>query len=197
MSGRSRLWPLHMDSRSYRLLALLLLLPLSAALAACGGGGTAASTETSGRTSTAGATTTTATTETTATTGTTDTSDTSGTSTAETTDTRPTIGNLVASPDNVRCAYVPHGSLSGADQLTIFFFILLIGATPQQLPGLVAVQATSDTGSSTQLRSGVSNRGATAVQLDLDRRRPPERGSRGRRDGQPHQGERLHPVATP
>jgi len=57
--------------------------------------------------------------------------------------------------------------LSGADQLTIFFFILLIGATPQQLPGLVAVQATSDTGLSTQLRSGVSNRGATAVQLDL------------------------------
>jgi hypothetical protein len=153
------------------------LLPLSALVAACGGGGggSAASTDSAATTRSAVPTTTAtraatmAATDTTGTATTTGTSATSGTTTVTTTgDGRGrTIGNLIASPDNVRCAYVPHGSLSSADQLTVFFFILLIGANPNQLLRLVAVNATSDTGLATSLRSAVSNRGATAVQLDL------------------------------
>jgi hypothetical protein len=174
MSARRHPWRLHMSSSGeIRPLAVLLLLSVSAVLAACGGdGGRSESTASSTGASTAATTTastgagTTGTT--TATTGTTDTSGTTGTSTGGTTVDGNTIGNLIASPDNVRCAYVPNGSLSGADQLTVFFFILLIGASPQQLPGLVAVDATSSTGLSTHLRSAVSNRGATPVQLDLE-----------------------------
>jgi hypothetical protein len=96
----------------------------------------------------------------------TDMTSTGRTTTAQTTSTQ-TLGDLVASPDNVSCAYVPHGSLTGADQLTAFFHILLIGADPSQLSRLVAVRARSDTGLAANVRSAVSNRGATPLQFDL------------------------------
>jgi hypothetical protein len=172
------------NSAGHAMRAVVALLPLAAVVAACGGGGggsaastattrtavpattTTRTTGTTAKTRTMGTQGTTGTESTTATTQTTTMSSTTGTSTGATT-VRTTIGNLIASPDNVRCAYVPHGSLSGADQLTVFFYILLIGASTSQLPRLVAVNATSDTGLSASLRTAVTNQGATPVQLDL------------------------------
>src|SRR5215211_7721697 len=59
---------------------------------------------------------------------------------------RPVIGNLIASPDNADCVYQPGGAVGGGNAVQVFFYILLIGATPDQLPGLVHVTGSSDTG---------------------------------------------------
>jgi hypothetical protein len=138
-----------------------------------GGTETTASTASEGTGSTERGTTTTTVSQTSSTgvtndgSGTTSTTRTASTTATTTVSTTPTLGDLIASPDNIACTYIPHGSLSGADQLTVLFHIVLTGANPSQLTRLVAVNATSNTGLSTSLRSGVSNRGATPVQLDL------------------------------
>src|SRR5262249_36266665 len=60
---------------------------------------------------------------------------TTGAATTPPTDTRPVVGNVELSL-KVRCSYVPHGNLDGSDGLTVFAYILLIGANA--LPGPIS-----------------------------------------------------------
>jgi hypothetical protein len=78
----------------------------------------------------------------------------------------PPIGNLIASPDNPDCFFV-------SGELQVGFYILLIGATPDDLPGLVDVSASTDYGVSARTRSAVSGNAQTNVTLALP---PSERG---------------------
>ena len=75
--------------------------------------------------------------------------------------------NLVASPDNASCAYVPNGSLSGADLLNVFFFFLIIGANPEDVESSLAVRGGSDTGLSASAQSRPNNQASNVAQLDL------------------------------
>jgi hypothetical protein len=55
-------------------------------------------------------------------------------STTSEVDTRPVIGNVELSPRNVECSYIPNGNLDGSDGLTVFAYVLLIGASPLPNP---------------------------------------------------------------
>lgn len=74
--------------------------------------------------------------------------------------------NLVASPDNAECSYVPNGHLSGADQLSVHFYFLIIGGNPPDVPA-VTVTGTSDTGMSTSYNSGPHNQAVSSAQFAL------------------------------
>jgi hypothetical protein len=77
------------------------------------------------------------------------------------------VGNLIASPDNADCVYQPGGAVGGANAIQVYFYILLIGANPDQLPGLVHVTATSDTGLAADYRSAVSNQAQSVAALPV------------------------------
>lgn len=74
--------------------------------------------------------------------------------------------NLVASPDNVECSYVPNGHLSGADLLNVHFYFLIIGGNPPDVPA-VSVTVAGDTGLATSYSSGPHNQAVSTAQLAL------------------------------
>jgi hypothetical protein len=74
--------------------------------------------------------------------------------------------NLVASPDNAQCSYVPNGHLSGADLLNVHFYFLIIGGNPPDA-GPVRVAGTSDTGLSAGHTGGPHNQAETVTQFAL------------------------------
>lgn len=82
-------------------------------------------------------------------------------------ETREPIGNLIASPDNGLCDFVPGGTTDGRDALQVSFFILLIGANPDDLPGLVKVDGESSTGGTASFRSAVSNQARSVAAIPL------------------------------
>jgi len=63
-------------------------------------------------------------------------------------DTRPVIGNVELSPRNVECSYMPNGNLDGSDGLTVFAYVLLIGASslPNPLSNTMAMSNGFSTG---------------------------------------------------
>jgi hypothetical protein len=75
-------------------------------------------------------------------------------------DTRPVVGNIVASPQNVECSYVPNGNLDGSDELTVFAYILLIGAN--NLPGPLTTSMVMSNGFTASWTGGPSNNAAIA-----------------------------------
>ena len=75
------------------------------------------------------------------------------------TDTRPVIGDIELSPQNVACTYVPHGNLDGTDSLTVFAYVLLIGAN--SLPGPLRTAYNLSNGFSAT-STGAPNNQATA-----------------------------------
>jgi hypothetical protein len=90
------------------------------------------------------------------------------TTAGDTTTTRPSARfDLVASPDNVQCAFVPNGGLDGRDSLNVFMFVLVIGANPSDVGSLVSVDTTSDTGISGSQHVAVSNQAAVSVQASV------------------------------
>lgn len=74
--------------------------------------------------------------------------------------------NLIASPDNAECTYIPNGHLSGADQLSVHFFFLIIGGNPPDVPA-VSVTGSSDTGLSTSYSAGPHNQAVSSAQFAL------------------------------
>jgi hypothetical protein len=144
-----------------------------------GGTGTTGGTDSGETTGTTGDTDSGETTGTTGDTNSGETTDTTGdTNSGETTDTtggtptdpggnRPVIGNLIASPDNADCVYQPGGAVGGANAIQVYFYILLIGANPDQLPGLVHVTAASDTGLAADYRSAVNNQAQSVAALPI------------------------------
>jgi hypothetical protein len=74
--------------------------------------------------------------------------------------------NLIASPDNVECSYQPNGGAGGADQLTVFFYFLIIGGNPPDVPR-VSVTGSSDTGLSTSFSAGPDNQAVQVAQFAL------------------------------
>jgi hypothetical protein len=92
-----------------------------------------------------------------------------GGGTAPPTPTLRTTGDLVASPDKMGCEFNPYNGYSATiDALEIYFYTLLIGATPEELPGLVSVKASSDTGVWGQARTAVSNQAQSQISVNLD-----------------------------
>lgn len=78
------------------------------------------------------------------------------------TDTRPIVGNIEMSPSNVVCSYVPHGSPDGSDGLTMFGYVLLIGAN--SLPGPLKTSVSMSNGYSAAYTGGPSNRTSVTFQ---------------------------------
>lgn len=74
--------------------------------------------------------------------------------------------NLIASPDNVECSYVPGGHLSGADLLNVHFYFLIIGGNPPDVPP-VSVTGQSDTGLTTSYNGGPHNQAVNTAQFAL------------------------------
>lgn len=74
--------------------------------------------------------------------------------------------DLVASPDNAECSYVPNGHLSGADLLNVHFFFLIIGGNPPDVPA-VTVSGSSDSGLSASYSSGPNNQAVSTAQFAL------------------------------
>lgn len=74
--------------------------------------------------------------------------------------------NLIASPDNADCNYVPNGHLSGADLLNVNFFFLIIGGNPGDVDAMT-VSGTSDTGLSTSYSAGPHNQAVSVAQFAL------------------------------
>ncbi len=76
------------------------------------------------------------------------------------------IYNLIASPDNGSCNYVPNGHQTGADLLNVHFFFLIINGNPPDV-GFVSVAGTSDTGLSTSYNGGPNNEAVNTAQFAL------------------------------
>jgi hypothetical protein len=76
--------------------------------------------------------------------------------------------NLIASPDNGSCNYIPHGHLSGADQLTVRFYFLMILGNPDDIGHLLNVRGTSDSGITTSYFTSPSNDALSNAQFALD-----------------------------
>lgn len=74
--------------------------------------------------------------------------------------------NLVASPDNARCLYIPNGHLSGADQLSVYFYFLIIGGNPPDV-GALSVTGNSDTGLATSYVYGPHNQAVSTAHFAL------------------------------
>ena len=83
-------------------------------------------------------------------------------STEETTDGRPVVGNVEMSAGNVQCSYVPNGNLDGSDGLTVFAYVLLIGAN--SLPGTLSNRMTISNGFSTNYTGRPNNQAAAVFQ---------------------------------
>lgn len=77
-------------------------------------------------------------------------------------DTRPVVGDIELSAQNVRCTYVPHGNLDGSDSLTVFVYILLIGANT--LPGPLRTSVAISNGYSVTYTGGPHNQATSAFQ---------------------------------
>jgi len=77
-------------------------------------------------------------------------------------DTRPVVGNVQLSPSNVECSYVPNGNLDGRDGLTVFAYILLIGAN--SLPGQLSSGVAFSNGHSATYTGRPDNQHAAAFQ---------------------------------
>jgi hypothetical protein len=75
--------------------------------------------------------------------------------------------NLVASPDNASCNYIPNGALSGADLLSIDFYFLIIGGNPSDVPGGLSVTGSSDTGLYTHYYTSPNNQALSVAQFAL------------------------------
>ena len=75
--------------------------------------------------------------------------------------------NLIASPDNGSCSYIPNGHLSGADLLNVHFFFLIIGGNPEDVGRLLSVRGSSDTGLSSSHNSAPNNQAETVAQFAL------------------------------
>jgi hypothetical protein len=75
--------------------------------------------------------------------------------------------NLVASPDNASCNYIPNGALGGADQLSVDFYFLIIGGNPSDVPGGLSVTGSSDTGLSTSYDTSPNNQAVSLAQFAL------------------------------
>ena len=75
--------------------------------------------------------------------------------------------NLVASPDNASCNYIPNGALSGADELSIDFYFLIIGGNPSDVPGGLSVTGSSDTGLYTRYYTSPNNQALSVAQFAL------------------------------
>ncbi|MDQ3986727.1 MAG: hypothetical protein M3280_09550 [Actinomycetota bacterium] len=75
--------------------------------------------------------------------------------------------NLIASPDNGSCSYIPNGHLSGADLLNVHFFFLIIGGNPEDVGQLLSVRGSSDTGLSSGHNSAPNNQAQTVAQFAL------------------------------
>ena len=83
-------------------------------------------------------------------------------SAAASVDTRPVVGDIELSPMNVRCTFVPNGNLDGSDSLTVFAYILLIGAN--QLPGPLHTEVAMSNGFSTTYTGAPHNQAAAYFQ---------------------------------
>jgi hypothetical protein len=75
--------------------------------------------------------------------------------------------NLVASLDNASCSYIPNGTLSGADELSVDFYFLIIGGNPSDVPGGLSVTGSSDTGLYTRYYAAPSNQALSVAQFAL------------------------------
>jgi hypothetical protein len=75
---------------------------------------------------------------------------------------RSLVGNIQLSPDNVACAYVPHGNTDGSDGLTVFAYVLLIGAN--RLPGPLRTSMSISNGYSTTYTGDPNNYASKAFQ---------------------------------
>lgn len=75
--------------------------------------------------------------------------------------------NLVASPDSASCNYIPNGALSGADELSVDFYFLIIGGNPSDVPGGLSVTGSSDTGLYTRYYTSPNNRALSVAQFAL------------------------------
>jgi hypothetical protein len=75
--------------------------------------------------------------------------------------------NLVASPDNASCNYIPNGASSGADELSIDFYFLIIGGNPSDVPGGLSVTGSSDTGLYTRYYTSPNNQALSVAQFAL------------------------------
>jgi hypothetical protein len=75
--------------------------------------------------------------------------------------------NLVASPDNASCNYIPHGTLSGADELSVDFNFLITGGSPSDVPGGLSVTGSSDTGLYTRYYTSPNNQALSVAQFAL------------------------------
>ena len=78
------------------------------------------------------------------------------------TDIRPVVGNVEMSAGNVQCSYVPNGNLDGSDGLTVFTYVLLIGAN--SLPGTLSNRMTISNGFSTNYTGRPNNQAAAVFQ---------------------------------
>jgi len=72
------------------------------------------------------------------------------------------VGDIELSPMNVRCTFVPNGNLDGSDSLTVFAYILLIGAN--QLPGPLHTEVAMSNGFSTTYTGAPHNQAAAYFQ---------------------------------
>jgi hypothetical protein len=75
--------------------------------------------------------------------------------------------NLIASPDNASCNYIPNGALSGADLLSIDFYFLIIGGNPSDVPGGLSVTGSSDTGLYTHYYTSPNNQALSVAKFAL------------------------------
>ena len=75
--------------------------------------------------------------------------------------------DLVASPDNASCNYIPNGALSGADELSVDFYFLIIGGNPSDVPAGLSVTGSSDTGLYTHYYTSPNNQALSVAQFAL------------------------------
>jgi hypothetical protein len=75
--------------------------------------------------------------------------------------------NLVASPDNASCNYIPNGALGGADELSVDFYFLIIDGKPSDVPGGLSVTGSSNTGLYTHYYTSPNNQALSVAQFAL------------------------------
>jgi hypothetical protein len=75
---------------------------------------------------------------------------------------RSLVGNVQLSSNNVACTYVPHGNTDGSDGLTVFAYVLLIGAN--RLPGPLQTSMSISNGYSKTYTGDPNNYASKAFQ---------------------------------
>lgn len=75
---------------------------------------------------------------------------------------RSLVGNVQLSPNNVACTYVPQGNTDGSDGLTVFAYVLLIGAN--RLPGPLQTSMSISNGDSKTYTGDPNNYASKAFQ---------------------------------